>query len=125
MGRDGHWDARGGHNGCGYVLPPWKTWAIPDPRIVNTWRPGKALCAVGGTLCDFLDVDPRSGGLNTYQDLMAQGHWPTVFGRQATPSEGWHDLIAPLGIGSKDAVTGQVADVVMSLLVAMGGLWQA
>jgi hypothetical protein len=103
IGRDGQWDPRGGHNGCGFWLPPWKTWAIPDPRIVDTWRTGKALCAVGGTLCDFIDVDPRSGGLNSYQELSSSGHWPLVYGRQATPSEGWHDLIAPLGVGSRDA----------------------
>jgi hypothetical protein len=104
IGRDGRWDPCGGHNGCGFWLPPWKTGASSNPRMVDTWQPGTALCAVGGTLCDFIDVDPRSGGLNSYQELAAQGHWPMVYGRQATPSEGWHDLIAPLGVGSKDAI---------------------
>jgi putative DNA primase/helicase len=63
---------------------------------VDDWREGLALCAVGGHVFDWHDVDPRHGG-----DASAAGlsELPTVCGKVRTCSGGWHDLIACLGIG--------------------------
>lgn len=96
----GAWDSHGGHHGCGYWLPKGWQRTEADPAVVDKWEPGMALCAVMGHAVDGLDVDPRSGGLKTSTDHAH--HWPTSYGRQATPSGGWHDLIAPLGVPSRD-----------------------
>jgi hypothetical protein len=88
----------------GYHLPArWET-SIPTPDVVNRWRPGWALCAVMGHVCDLLDVDPRNGGHSSAAALQAAGAWPRSHGRATTPSGGTHDLIAPLHAGSRDAV---------------------
>lgn len=103
LNRQGVWLPKGGTGNCGYVLPPSWQATMPDPRIVDTWRPGMALCAVGGTAADFLDNDPRNGGEVSEAALSAAGQWPHSYGRQATPSGGVHDIIAPLRVGSRDA----------------------
>lgn len=66
---------------------------------IERWRPGDALCAVGGHAVDFLDVDPRNGGLDSAVQLQAGDAWPRTFGETATPSDGRHHLIMPLAIG--------------------------
>ncbi|MGH8571287.1 MAG: AAA family ATPase, partial [Gammaproteobacteria bacterium] len=76
----------------------WDTVAA-SPAVVDSWRPGMALCAVGGHTCDFLDVDPRNGGTESAADLWRQGCWPNSYGRQITPSGGRHELIVPLHTG--------------------------
>jgi hypothetical protein len=62
----GNWDPHGGHNGCGYWLPPqWEQtftsegWLNPgDPHLgLKAWRPGWAPCAVMGHRLDLVDVD--------------------------------------------------------------------
>ncbi|GAA0981692.1 hypothetical protein ENKNEFLB_01400 [Nocardioides aquaticus] len=58
-----------------------------------------AVCAVMGHLVDGLDVDAHKGG-----DLSALGTPPTPYGRQRTPSGGTHDLVASLGVPSRDGV---------------------
>lgn len=80
-----------------YALPNHWTKTIPALVNLERWKPGWALAAVGGRAADFLDVDPRSGGDATAEGLMAAGMWPRTFGRQRTPSGGWHDLITPTG----------------------------
>lgn len=83
----------------GYMPPPkWDT-AVPLLDVVDRWRPGWALCAVGGHVCDFVDVDPRNGGDVDESGLREAKMWPTSYGRAATPSGGTHDIIAPLRIG--------------------------
>lgn len=96
----GRWNPKGGSGGTGYWLPPHWHLALPDPGAVAAWRPGMALCAVGGHAADFLDVDPRNGGATGEAELRTAGAWPVSYGRAATPSGGTHDLIAPLGVGS-------------------------
>lgn len=93
-----------GHNGTGFHLPPgWQT-SRPTPDVVNRWRPGWALCAVMGHALDLVDVDPRNGGDATADELRHGGMWPRSYGRALTPSGGWHDFIAPLGVHSRDNV---------------------
>ncbi len=92
--KDGQWDPDAGAGG--YVLPDEWQRTEPDPAVVDRWEPGMALCAVMGGAVDGLDVDPRHGGDATAAEHA--DHWPTSYGRQATPSGGWHDLIAPLGV---------------------------
>lgn len=90
---------KGAGNKNGYHLPPGWDATVADPRAVDQWRPGWALCAVGGHACDVLDVDPRNGGDASAEALAARGEWPWSYGRALTPSGGVHDFIAPLGIG--------------------------
>jgi hypothetical protein len=97
---DGVWDPEGGTGRTGYVLPRGWQRTTADPAVVDRWKPGMALCAVMGHVVDGLDVDPRSGG-----SLAAlNGTMPRSYGRQQTPSGGTHDLIAPLGLASRDGV---------------------
>lgn len=84
----------------GWHLPGKWDKTIADASVVDKWRPGWALCAVGGVVADFIDVDPRHGGAETAARLSAEGRWPYSYGRQATPSGGTHDLIAPLHVGT-------------------------
>jgi hypothetical protein len=90
----------------GYTPPPgWPT-STPLLDIVDRWRPGWALCAVGGHICDFVDVDPRNGGDVDEAGLRNAKIWPTSYGRAATPSGGTHDIIAPLHIGKGKVTPG-------------------
>lgn len=91
---------------AGYDLPPHWQHTTPNADIVNQWRPGWALCAVGGSTCDFLDTDPRNGGAESREMLSAAQRWPVSYGRQATPSGGTHDLITPLGVGKAKVAQG-------------------
>ena len=70
----------------GFDLPLHWEATEADPRAVDAWRPGYALCAVGGLACDFLDTDPRNGGTASRESLQSAGAWPRSYGRQATPS---------------------------------------
>lgn len=54
------------------------------------WKPGWALGAVGGTACDFLDVDPRNGGAESLAEIIESGQMPHTLGQQGTPSGGNH-----------------------------------
>jgi len=89
----GTWNPTGGHNSCGYWLPPNWQKAKADPAVVDKWKPGEGLAAVGGHGVDFVDVDPRNGGDESSIPM------PTVYGKVKTPSGGTHHLIA--GIGSR------------------------
>ena len=112
--RDGEWDPSGGTDGCGYWLPKeWQKtvtaeeWLDPAAGPVwreKAWRPGWALGAVMGHAVDGLDVDPPNGGADSIAALRAAGMIPRTTGLQRTPSGGWHALIAPLGVGSENAV---------------------
>lgn len=90
----------------GYHLPTRWQQTRPDPRAVDRWRPGWALCAVGGVICDFLDTDPRNGGKESREALQATGQWPRSYGMAATPSGGVHEIIVPLGVGKGEPVRG-------------------
>lgn len=98
-GAGGDWDPSGGTGGTGYWLPEgWQTGARADVRVVDRWQPGMALCAVMGDVVDGVDVDPRSGG-----DL-SRLPMPKSWGRAVTPSGGTHDLVATLGVHSRDGI---------------------
>lgn len=95
---------RGKGNPSGFHLPARWHATVADPSVVGRWRPGWALCAVGGHVCDFLDIDPRNGGVASHEALVKAGRWPKVYGRQMTPSGGVHDLIAPLRTGKTQSL---------------------
>lgn len=80
-----------------YHLPSHWTKTYPSEVNLEKWKPGWALAAVGGHAGDFLDVDPRADGHLTAEGMKAAGEWPRTFGRQSTPSGGWHDLISATG----------------------------
>lgn len=91
---------------AGFDLPSgWERTPI-NPSVVDRWRPGMALCAVGGHTLDVLDVDPRNGGLASSEALWQAGHWPVTYGLAFTPSGGSHNLIQPLGQGKGELVAG-------------------
>lgn len=100
----GEWKPDGGHNKCGYWLPPGWEQTTADPAAADGWQPGMALCAVMGHVLDLLDVDPRNGGQETADGLKAAGMWPRVYASAATPSGGSHDFVAPLGVASRDGL---------------------
>lgn len=90
---DAHWHK------VGYVLPKgWQT-AVPDPSVVDLWRPGMALCALMGHGLDLLDIDPRSGG-----QLPDTVMVPHAYAAALTPSGGFHLFVKSLGAGSRDGV---------------------
>lgn len=101
---NGEWNPTGGHNGCGYWLPKGWQDAEPDPRVVDRWKPGMALCAVMGHAVDGFDVDPGKGGADSAEALELLGQRPRSYGQASTPSGGTHDLIAPLRVGSHDGI---------------------
>lgn len=80
-----------------YHLPKMWEQTRPDPSVLDRWRPGWALAAVGGHVADFLDIDPRSGGRESEKELRLQGDFPRSFGRQETPSGGDHHVISATG----------------------------
>jgi len=69
-----------------------------DPSVVDQWREGWALCAVGGHGIDFVDIDPRNGGAESYASL--NGTAPRAYGWTSTPSEGFHSFVHNLGVRS-------------------------
>lgn len=71
--------------------------SVADPSVVDQWQPGWALAAVGGHAADFLDMDPRSGGIESQIELKNAGQWPLSFGQQSTPSGGTHDILSRTG----------------------------
>ncbi|PBC35036.1 hypothetical protein CJ179_50215 [Rhodococcus sp. ACS1] len=94
----GTWNPRSGHGKCGYWLPTrWQN-TIPDPTVLDGYRPGDALCMVTGHGIDVVDTDPRNGGDTERAGLDAAGIMPTVYGRTATPSDGTHELVASLKV---------------------------
>ncbi len=84
----------------GFHLPYQWEKTKADENVVDKWRPGWAICAVGGYAADFIDVDSRSGGEASAAELYRRGMWPTSYGRAMTPSGGFHDIIAPLRVGT-------------------------
>jgi hypothetical protein len=83
----------------GFLLPTKWEQTRPNVYVLDYWRPGMALCAVGGLLCDFIDIDPRNDGDKGVKDANKAGGFPYSYGRASTPSGGTHDMVAPLGIG--------------------------
>lgn len=90
----------------GFRLPDGWEHTLPHPSAINAWRPGWALCAIGGHACDFLDLDPRNGGVESSEQLWKAGRWPNSYGTAYTPSGGTHYLIQPLGVGKGEVVPG-------------------
>jgi hypothetical protein len=72
-----------------YLTPGWPN-IDPDPKYLEKWRPGWAVCAVTGVKFDVVDVDPRHGGDLTYSILERVGALPPPLGRIETPSGGFH-----------------------------------
>jgi hypothetical protein len=101
---DGSWNRGGGHNGCGYWLP--KAWpkTEPDHLVLDQYEPGDALGMVCGRKVDGTDTDPRSGGADSRAALDADGVIPRVYGMAETPSGGTHELVAAMGVRSRDNV---------------------
>jgi P4 family phage/plasmid primase-like protien len=99
---DGRWNPDGGHNKCGYWLPPGWQKTEPDVGVLDDYRPSDALGMVCGHKLDGLDTDPRNGGGESRVALQAEGAMPRVYGKAATPSGGTHELVATMGIRSRD-----------------------
>jgi hypothetical protein len=80
----------------GFTLPHYWQAMRPNKHHVSYWRPGDALCAVGGHLADFVDMDPRNSGDLAWEYLRTNGKLPRSYGTAVTPSGGIHQMIAPL-----------------------------
>jgi hypothetical protein len=87
----------------------WDNWqnteaGEPSLAAVEAWKPGLAICAVSGIICDVIDIDPRNGGnfsLKRFNNELGDDG-PETYMQVRTPSGGWHLYIAPLGIGGKN-----------------------
>lgn len=79
-----------------YFKADWQN-TVADPAVLDDWRPGWGVAAVGGGAADFLDIDPRNGGEESQLLLKNQGAWPLTFGTQSTPSGGTHHIISATG----------------------------
>lgn len=100
----------------GWRLPfGWET-NEPDVSVVDSWRPGQALCAVMGHTFDLVDVDPRSGGRE--DDLGAA--MPRSYLTAETPSGGRHHFIKTLGVPSLDGKVSPGIDVKSGTLEGEG-----
>lgn len=88
----------------GFRLPKRWQHTKPDPRVVDRWRPGMALCAVMGHGVDAVDVDPRNGGDASLAELRQTEQMPRVYAVADTPSGGEHYLVASLDVHSRDGV---------------------
>ena len=76
----------------------------PDLRVLDDYRPGDALGMVCGHGLDGVDTDPRNGGDKSRAALEADGAMPRIYGKAATPSGGTHELVATMGVRSRDNV---------------------
>jgi hypothetical protein len=85
-------------NELGFYLPNGWQRTRPNAHVIDYWKPGMALCAVGGVIGDWSDIDPRNGGDLPADRLKLEGKYPKSYGQARTPSGGTHDLIAPLRI---------------------------
>jgi hypothetical protein len=70
--------------------------------IDQTWksRPRANIGLATGHLFDVIDVDPRSGGVASFLDLLAHKRIPDVHGVVVTASGGFHLYIKPTGKGN-------------------------
>jgi len=89
-------------NRLGFALPPGWQHAPLDAGVVDTWRPGDALCAVMGHALDLIDIDPRSGGETSAAQLATAGILPRHYATASTPSGGRHLFVAAMHVGSRD-----------------------
>lgn len=98
--------ARNNGKGHEFLLP--KAWQDTKPAHswIDRWRPGMALCAVMGVVADGLDTDPRNGGIESRAELVAEGHWPRVYGVVETPSGGTHEYISRTFLAKGELVPG-------------------
>jgi hypothetical protein len=65
----------------------------PNQVQVDRWRPGWGLAMVTGAVYDVLDMDPRNGGLEGWDELSTAAAVPRWYGLAETPSAGKHYLI--------------------------------
>ena len=100
--RNGQWNPAGGHNKCGYWLPKGWQRTEPDLGVLDGYKPGDALGMVCGHKVDGLDADPRNGGDESRAALEAEGVMPRIYGTADTPSGGTHELVATMGVRSRD-----------------------
>jgi hypothetical protein len=94
--------SRWGHNGTGYWFPNGWQKTEPDLRAIDDYRSGEALCLVCGHKVDGVDTDPHNGGEESRAALEAEGAMPRIYGKADTPSGGTHELVATMGIRSRD-----------------------
>lgn len=82
----------------GFALPTsWQHTATDmSGGVVDSWRPGMALCAVMGGVFDLVDVDPRNGGNLDSIPL------PFIYALATTPSAGVHAFVKSMGVRSRN-----------------------
>ncbi len=105
LDQGGRWQHTGGSGGTGYRLPGKWQRSAADPANIDAWQPGDGLIMITGCGLDGLDVDQHdeaNDGKASAAELA--GVWPTVYGKAATPSNGTHDLVASLGVASRNGL---------------------
>lgn len=73
-----------------------KDWAKtkPNPRLLEAYEPGMAVCAVTGVVFDVIDCDPRNGGDKAWESFLSEHPSPRVYAEVSSPSGGWHKYVA-------------------------------
>jgi len=97
-----------------YSLPMGWQQTECDPSVVDSWRPGMALCGVTGRVFDLVDIDPRSGGSESAIEL------PHSYLTAQTPSGGRHHFVRALGVSSLDGKVAPGVDVKSGTLEGTG-----
>lgn len=91
----------------GFALPANWQQTPADPRRVDEWKPGWALCMVCGHGLDLIDIDIYNGGSVEAVELALKGQMPRAYAMAATPSGGVHLFVSALNVRSKnDALKG-------------------
>lgn len=84
----------------------------PNPRLLEAYEPGMAVCAVTGVALDVIDIDPRNGGDKAWESFTGDYPSPRVYAEISTPSGGRHLYIARTHHGkvSRDGIDLQAGD---------------
>lgn len=95
-----------GHNETGFHFPTGWQNVRADPKVVDDWRPGDALCMVAGVLTDVLDKDVQNNGelgWRALENALARDEgMPRIFGVARTPSGGEHSFISVTGLAKSN-----------------------
>jgi hypothetical protein len=99
-------------SGTGFYLPRGWQNTRTNPRLLEAWKPGAALCAVTGVALDVIDIDPRNGGDTAWESFTSEHPSPRVYAEVATPSGGRHLYVARTRHGkvSRDGIDLQAGD---------------
>lgn len=75
-------------------------------KVIDSWETGYGVGMVCGTVYDVIDVDPRNGGDESFDRMLADGLVPPVRRAVKTPSGGWHLYVDALSVAKAAPLPG-------------------